>query len=114
MPRLRMRYHLTLGIILLAAASARAQGPIVRSAQSGAWSAAATWDSGKIPAAGSRVLIRSGHTVRYDVVSTDVMRVVQVAGTLTFAHDRDTRLDVGLLRVQTGDRPSEQGFDCEG
>lgn len=109
-----MRYHLSIAILCVAASIARAQAPIIRSAKSGDWSAPATWDSGKVPAAGSRVLIRSGHAVRYDVVSAEVIRVVQVAGTLTFAHDRDTRLDVGLLRVQTGDRPSEQGFDCEG
>jgi hypothetical protein len=111
-----MRYHLHLAVAFsfAAASIAAAQAPIVRSAKSGDWSAPATWDSGKVPAAGSRVLIRSGHAVRYDVVSAEVMRVVQVAGTLTFAHDRDTRLDVGLLRVQTGEKPSEQGFDCEG
>ena len=101
-------------IIAASAASAQAPGPIVRSSQSGDWSSPKTWDSGQVPAAGSRVLIRTGHTVRYDVGSTEVIRVIQVAGTLTFAHDRDTRLDVGLIRIQTGNTPSEEGFDCEG
>src|SRR5262249_27262680 len=91
-----------------------ASAQVVRSAKSGDWSAGATWETGKTPAAGSRVLIRSGHTVRYDADSAEVIRVIQVAGTLTFAHDRDTRLDVGLIRVQTGTTPSEEGFDCEG
>ncbi len=60
------------------------------------------------------MLIRSGHTVSYDADSADVIRVVHIAGVLTFARDRDTRLDVGLIRIQTGKFPSEEGFDCEG
>ncbi len=32
---------------------------------------------------------------------------------MTFAPDRDTRLDVGLLKVQPGDDASENGFDCD-
>src|SRR5476651_4558 len=101
-------------IVMASAGLAQPPGPIVRSAASGAWSSSKTWDSGTVPAAGSRVLIRTGHTVRYDVVSTEVIRVIHIAGTLTFAHDRDTRLDVGLVRIQTGNTPSEEGFDCEG
>ena len=37
--------------------------PVIRSAGSGPWSAAATWDGGKVPATGDRVLIRGGHRV---------------------------------------------------
>src|SRR5262249_9634934 len=40
-------------------------------------------------------------------------RAVQVAGTLSFATDKDTRLDVGLIKVQAGDEPSEDGFECD-
>jgi len=98
--------------MLIAATSVSAQ--VVRSAKSGDWSAPATWDSGKVPTTGAKVLIQTGHSVRYDVVSNEVIRVIHVAGTLTFAHDRDTRLDVGLIRIQTGREPSEEGFDCEG
>jgi hypothetical protein len=106
------RFSLTLAVWFLLTSGASAQ-MIVRSARSGDWSAPASWESGKVPSAGARVLIRTGHTIRYDVVSPEVIRVVQIAGTLTFAHDRDTRLDVGLIRIQTGDTPSEEGFDCE-
>jgi hypothetical protein len=101
-----------LSLALLIPTTVHAQS-IVRSAKSGDWSSPDVWDTGKVPGAGSRVLIRSGHTVRYDVVSTDVIRVVHIAGTLTFAHDRDTRLDAGLIRIQTGKEPSEHGFECE-
>ncbi len=87
--------------------------PLVRSAQSGAWSAASTWEGGKLPAAGMRVQIRTGHTVVYDLKSEQVIRSIHVAGTLRFATDRDTRLDVGLIKIQPGDDAGENGFDCD-
>lgn len=87
---------------------------VIRSAQSGPWSAAATWEGGKIPESLAKVLIRSGHAVRYDIQSEVVIRCINVAGTLTFARDRDTRLEVGLIKIQPGDAYSEDGFDCDG
>jgi hypothetical protein len=87
--------------------------PLVRTARSGKWSEAATWEGGKLPAAGERVQVRGPHQVVYDVKSDAVIRSIHVAGTLTFAADRDTRLEVGLIKVQPGDDPSEEGFDCE-
>jgi hypothetical protein len=88
-------------------------GPLVVSTKSGPWSEAATWKDGKTPGAGARVQVREGHTVVYDVNSDQVIRMVHVAGTLTFSRDRDTRLDVGLLKIQAGDDASEDGFDCD-
>jgi hypothetical protein len=44
-----------------ASASAADLPPLVRSAHSGPWSAAETWEGGKAPAAGAPVLIRTGH-----------------------------------------------------
>jgi hypothetical protein len=41
-----------------------------------------------------------------------VIRSIHVAGTLTFARDRDTLLAVGLIKIQPGDDPDENGFDC--
>ena len=99
---------------ILTAASYAQNGVVVRSAKSGPWSSPETWASGAVPTTGARVLIRTGHTVRYDVKSAEVIRVVHIAGTLTFARDRDTRLDAGLIRIQTGHTPSEEGFECEG
>jgi hypothetical protein len=87
--------------------------PLIRSAQSGAWSDAATWEGSKVPTAGQRVQIRQTHRVTYDVKSDAALRSIHVAGTLSFATDRDTRLDVGLIKIQPGDDPSEEGFDCE-
>jgi hypothetical protein len=94
-------------------ADAREAAAFIVSAKSGPWSQADTWVGGKVPAAGSRVRIVDGHTVTYDVVSDQVIRMIHVAGTLTFAHDRDTRLDVGLIRIQEGHDAGEDGFDCE-
>jgi hypothetical protein len=41
------------------------------------------------------------------------VRSIHVAGVLTFARDRDTQLDVGLIKIQPGDDASENGFDCD-
>jgi RNA polymerase sigma factor (sigma-70 family) len=71
-----------------------------RSAQGGAWSDPATWEGGMVPAAGAAVEICPGHRVVYDVDSDRALRSVRISGTLTFAPDRDTRLDAGLIEVQ--------------
>ena len=100
--------------LCLVLSTARGAAPeLIRSARSGPWSAPATWDKGKVPGAGDRVQVRAGHTVTYDVVCDKVIRFIHVAGTLTFAHDRDTRLDVGLIKVQPGDDAREDGFNCD-
>ena len=87
--------------------------PVIRSAKSGSWSSAATWEGGKVPGAGARVLIRQGHRVVYDGKTERPVRAINVSGTLAFAPDKDTRLDVGLIKIQAGDEYSEEGFDCE-
>jgi hypothetical protein len=92
---------------------AKAGPPLIRSAGSGPWSAAATWEGGRVPGGGARVQVRTGHTVTYDVKSDQVIRSIHVAGILRFARDKDTRLDVGLIKIQPGDDASENGFDCE-
>lgn len=86
--------------------------PLVFSQKSGLWSAKETWDTGRIPKQGDRVVIRAGHVVNYDVESGEVIRLVQIAGTLEFATDRNTRLEVGLLTVMPSETPTEEGFDC--
>ena len=45
--------------------------------------------------------------------SDQAIRSIHVAGTLAFAPDRDTRLDVGLIKIQPGTDASENGFDCD-
>jgi hypothetical protein len=105
----------------LAGAAAPDVGPLadkpepnlIRSAQSGPWSAPATWEGGKVPDFGSKVQIRTGHDVIYDVCSDTAFRSIHVAGTLSFARDRNTRLEVGLIKIQAGDDASENGFDCD-
>ena len=88
--------------------------PLIRSQSSGPWSRPATWEGGKVPAAGSRVQVRTGHVVTFDAKTEGAIRSVHVAGTLRFDPDRDTRLDVGLIKIQAGDDARESGFDCEG
>ncbi len=116
MPDMVKRFHLLILFALIVVpsrATAADLPPVVRSAHSGPWSAADTWEGGKTPAAGARVLIRTGHVIVYDRSSEEAVRSVRVAGTLTFAPDRDTRLDVGLIRIQAGEDASEEGFDCD-
>ena len=57
---------------------------VIHSAQSGLWSAPATWEGNQIPRAGARVLIRTGHRVVYDVQTPVAIRAINVAGTLSF------------------------------
>src|SRR5262245_54479544 len=87
--------------------------PIVRTVQSGSWSAPATWEGGKVPSGNVRVLVREGHHVVYDTKATEPIRSLTISGTLSFAHDRDTQLDVGLIRIQAGEDCSEEGFACD-
>jgi hypothetical protein len=89
------------------------EAKLIRSAHSGDWSDPATWTGGKLPGRGARVQIASGHKVKYDVASEAPIRLIHIAGTLEFARDRDTLLNVGLLRIEPGDNASEDGFDCE-
>jgi hypothetical protein len=102
-----------LAIPAVAAEPAPKADGLIRSAKSGSWSAADTWQGGKVPGAGAKVQVRTGHTVVYDAKSEQAIRFIHVAGTLTFAHDRDTRLDVGLIKIQPGDEATEDGFDCD-
>lgn len=83
-----------------------------RSTRSGAWSDAATWADRRAPKAGDRVQVRTGHTVVYDADSKDAIRMIHVAGTLTFSREKSTRLEVGLIKIEPGETTTEDGFDC--
>ena len=50
--------------------------------------------------------VREGHLVTYDTRTEAAIRSIHVAGTLRFDPDRDTRLDVGLIKIQAGDDAS--------
>ena len=90
-----------------------AEPAVIQTKQSGHWSDPGIWSGGKVPETGDRVQVRIGHRVVYDVSSDAVVRTINVAGTLSFAPDRDTKLTVGLLKIQTAEDFSEEGFDCE-
>jgi len=85
----------------------------IRSVASGKWSEAKTWQPPRVPRSGDRVLISRGTRVVYDVKKTDVIRLVQVMGILSFARDCDTELNVGILKVQNSDKCREDGFACD-
>ena len=98
-----------------AAEESPAEIAVVRSVRTGLWSDAATWEGGRAPAAGVKVQVRSGHEVTYDVEAPAslVIRSLHIAGTVTFAPDKSTRLNVGLIKIQDSDGTDEEGFDCD-
>src|SRR5688572_10760994 len=83
-----------------------------RSAKSGPWSDPATRAPARVPKEGDRVLVGLKTRVLYDVESAAVIRYVQVAGTLSFARDKSTTLNVGVVTIQATNEYSETGFDC--
>lgn len=85
----------------------------LRSVRDGRWSDPETWTPSRIPTGGDRVLVSRGTRVLYDAKTGDVIRLIQIAGTLTFARDRDTLLNVGIVKVQNSDTCSESGFACD-
>ncbi len=85
----------------------------VHSTRDGNWSDSNTWAERRVPTAGDLVQIRGGTTVVYDASSDQVIRTIHVAGTLRFSRDRSTRLTVGLIKIQAGEKMSEDGFACD-
>ena len=108
-----MPMSIRLAILSLVLLAARPPADIIKSARSGPWSDGTTWEGGAVPGAGAKVLVRPGHRVLYDVISEQALRSIFVGGTLRFATDRDTRLDVGLIKIQAGEDCVEDGFTCD-
>lgn len=106
---------LTVGGSGLSADDNPADVALIRSVRSGAWSDGTTWDGGKVPAGGVKVQVRPGHIVTYDVQSPpeQVIRSLHIAGTVTFAPDKNTQLNVGLIKIEDTDSTDEEGFDCD-
>ena len=90
----------------------KAAPPLIRSARSGAWSDAATWEGGKVPGAGPR---RGPHRPRR-ALRRDVRRGHPLHPRRRHAvvrHGQGHAPDVGLIKIQPGDDASEEGFDCD-
>jgi hypothetical protein len=85
----------------------------IQSARDGNWSNPTTWKPARVPKSGDRVLISRGTKVTFDSKSKDVIRLLQIVGTLTFARDRDTELNVAVVKVQNSIECSESGFACD-
>ena len=85
----------------------------LKSVKDGDWTSPDTWEPARVPAHGERVQISRGTRVVYDAESPAVIRLLQVIGTLSFARDQNTLLNVGILKVQNSDACSESGFACD-
>lgn len=113
-----LQYLIVVASIVLSGNKLRGQAAdhdhsdVIRSIASGPWSAAETWQDGHVPSGGDRVLISQGHVVLYDVDSEEVIRGICISGVLKFSSDKNTELNVGLIRVESGDVYFEDGFDC--
>ncbi len=106
--------YLAILVLILHATAAGADSPALsRSRSSGPWSAPGTWESGAVPGEQARVQVRPGHVVVYDVARGPLVRSIHVSGVLRFATDRDTRLDVGLIKVEPGEDAAETGLEVD-
>ena len=85
----------------------------IRSVKDGKWSDKNIWKPARLPKSGDRVLISRETTVEYNVQSKEVFRMVQVVGTLSFARNVDTEMNVGILKIEDSDLCSENGFACD-
>ena len=74
----------------------------LQSTGDGLWSDAASWETGRCPKAGDKVLICAGHAIVYDVKSSEVLPLIHVEGSLVFSRDKDTELNVAVLKVGGG------------
>src|ERR1700752_261785 len=109
----KLAFCLVSVLFLMHTGEALAQPGWYRSARSGPWSKAETWEGGSVPGAKAKVHIREGHTVTSAGAAGPLIRFIHVAGTLTFARDRDTCLDVCLIKIQAGHKATEGGSHCD-
>lgn len=101
-------------LLAIASSSNAEESTIIRSARSGAWTDKATWEGGHVPYAGDNVQIRTNHEVIYDTDSDAAIHAIHIAGTLRFAPDKDTRLCVGLIRIEAGEEWKDGTAVCSG
>ena len=71
---------------------------------SGNWSSPSTWQRGRVPDEGSRVLVPEGVVLTLDGELTPSLKWLRVNGELRFATDRDTELRVDTLVTAPGSR----------
>ena len=67
----------------------------------GPWSAAATWNHGQAPASGSKVLVPEGVDITFDLADSPTLNWIRVDGGMSWATDKNTRLTVETLMVNS-------------
>ena len=92
---------LSLIILMTAAGAAEPLRFDLKSVRNGACSEASTWQPARVPQEGDRVLVSRQTRILYDADNSARIRLLQVAGALSFARDRNTSLNVGVLKCKT-------------
>jgi hypothetical protein len=70
--------------------------------RTGNWSSPTTWQNGHVPGNNANVVIPKGLTVTVDGIERPLLHTLNVAGTLQFAPDQDTALNVDTMLVGFG------------
>jgi len=79
-----------------------AQVPEISTVRSGRWSDRGVWSARRLPARGESVIVGAGHDVIYDIHSDVEIGRLMIQGSLRFARDRSTRLDIGNIVISRG------------
>ena len=101
-------------LVALAFGVLSAESFTLESKADGAWSDAGTWQPERQPKAGDKVRIRSGHTVVFNSKSSHLIPLLHVEGSLVFTRDRDTELNVAVLKVGGGKEKHSGVADVHG
>lgn len=71
----------------------------IKNIASGSWSDPHTWENGKLPAQGDRVVISEGTWVTYDKQHSPILGEITVKGKLDFTRTKNTSLTFGNMTI---------------
>ena len=105
-------FYVTLMLLLMSAAVYAAT---ITAVVNGNWNSAATWDLGRVPAAGDVVVIPSGLTVTVTTNTnlTAAATAINVNGNLVLSGGKLNLANGSVVRIYTGGTLSGTGCNCE-
>src|SRR5688572_5208039 len=109
---LMKNFYLTLTALLFTVASYAAT---ITAVASGTWNTAATWDLGRVPAAGDVIVIPAGITVTVtnNVNFNAAATMIDIYGNLVLSGGRMSLGTGSVVTVHTGGTLSGSGCNCE-